>query len=111
MMRMEKTKTIFVETFGDSPYIRVLDFFLTFSEFDYSKSQVTQEVGISHVTIEGVWTKLIKEKFLKKTRVVGRAEMYSLDKTNTRVKELLQLDIRLSTAIVNEEQITIPQAY
>ncbi len=110
---MEKTQSIFVETFGDSPFIRVLDFFLTFSEFDYSKSQVAHEVGISRVTIEGVWNKLIKEKFLKKTRIVGRGQMYSLDKTNARVRELLQLDLRLSAARANEEQkeMIIQQAH
>ncbi len=100
---MEKTKTVFVETFGDSPNIKVLDFFLTFSEFDYSKSQIAEEVGISRITIEPIWNRLIKSKFLIKTRTVGRAQMYRLNKSNLKVKELMNLSFKLSAAAANEE--------
>lgn len=100
---MEKTKTVFVETFGDSPRVRVLDFFLTFSEFDYSKSQVAAEIGISRVTIEPIWNYLIKSGFLKESRIVGRAEMYCLNKSNPKVKELLELGFKLSSAAADEE--------
>ncbi|MDO8554637.1 MAG: hypothetical protein Q7S22_07555 [Candidatus Micrarchaeota archaeon] len=100
---MEKTKSIFVETFGDSPTIKVLDFLLTFSEFDYSKTQISEETGISRITIEDIWNKLIKTGFIRKSRVIGRAEMYILNKNNARVKELLELDFKLSSAAADEE--------
>jgi len=100
---MERTKSIFVETFGDSPNIKVLDFFLTFSEFDYSKSQVAAEIGISRITIQPIWKKLIKDNFLKKTRTVGRAELYTLSKSNPKVKELRELSLKLSSAAADEE--------
>ncbi len=106
---MEKTKTVFVETFGDSPHIRVLDFFLTFSEFDYSKSQVADEIGISRITIEPIWDKLIKKEFLKKTRVIGRAEMYALNKSNPRVQELLELNMKLGSVAADEQDIQIAE--
>lgn len=83
--------------------VKVLDFFLTFSEFDYSKSQVADEIGISRITVEPIWKKLIKNSFLQKTRIVGRAEMYRLNKTSPRVKELLELDLKLSAAAADEE--------
>ncbi len=100
---MEKTKSIFIETFGDSPRIRVLDFLLTFSEFDYSKTQVAAEIGISRATIEPIWKKLAKESFIVKNRIVGRAEMYRLNKENPKVKELLELNFKLSSAAADEE--------
>jgi hypothetical protein len=100
---MEKTKTAFVETFGDSPTVRVLDFFLTFGEFDYSKSQVAGETGVSRVTIEPIWNGLIKSRMIVKTRVVGRAEMYLLNKSNPRVKELLELNSRLGSVAADEQ--------
>ncbi len=103
MINMEKTNTIFVETFGNSPKIRVLDFFLTFSEFDYSKSQVAAETDVSRITVVPIWDKLIRDRFLVKTRIVGRAEMYKLNKTNPKVKELLELNFKLSSAAANEE--------
>ena len=100
---MEKTKSIFVETFGDSPTVRVLDFFLTFGEFDYSKSQVAAETGVSRVTIEPIWARLIKGRLIVKNRVVGRAEMYLLNKASPKVKELLELDSRLGSVAADEQ--------
>jgi hypothetical protein len=100
---MEKTKTVFVEMFGDSPTIKVLDFFLTFGHFDYSKSQVASETQISRITIEPIWNKLIEEKVLIKTRTVGRAEMYKLNEENPKAKELLDLNFKLSSAEADEQ--------
>jgi len=92
-------KTIFREafgSFGDSPFLKVLDFFITFQEFDYSKSQVAKEVGISRITIEQMWKDLIKKEFIKKTRTVGRAELYKLNRTEPTIKALIELDMKLS---------------
>lgn len=100
---MEKTKTAFIETFGESPTTKVLDFFLTFGDFDYSKTQVAKEIEISRITIEPVWSKLIEMGLLERTRLVGRAEMYKLNKSNQMVKELLGLNLKLGTAFANEE--------
>ena len=98
-------KSIFREafgSFGDSPFLKVLDFFLTFQYFDYSKSQVAKEAGISRTTIEDIWKFLIKNGFIKKTRVVGRADMYQLNKEDLKVKALIELDMRLSGAYVKK---------
>ena len=95
---MEATKSVFVQTFGDSPYVRTLDFFLTFDGFDYSKSQVAGEAGVARLTMEKIWKTLIQKKFIVKTRVIGRAEMYKLNTANPEVKELLDIDFKLSHA-------------
>lgn len=102
-MAKEKTKTIFVEALGDSPKVRVLDFFLTFGDFDYSKSQVAKEIGISRITIEPIWGELEKKGIIIKTRRIGRAEMYKLNKKNPLVKELLEFDMKLCSAYADEE--------
>lgn len=100
---MEAKKSVFLETFGESPLIKVLDFFLTFQNFDYSKSQIAEETGISRVTIEKIWEKLIKTKIITKTRIVGRAEMYKLNKENPKVKALIELDLKISGVAAREE--------
>ncbi len=100
---MKEMKSAFVNTFGDSPMVRVLDFFLTFDSFDYSKSQVADEVGISRVTIEDIWSKLIKNQIITKSRNIGRAEMYKLNKDNPKVKILIELDLKLSSVLADKE--------
>ncbi|MFH1257411.1 MAG: hypothetical protein V1658_00580 [Candidatus Micrarchaeota archaeon] len=95
---MESKKSLFLETFGDSPHMKALDFFLTFPGFDYSKTQVADETGISRITMEKIWVKLTETGLIRKTRTIGRAEMYCLNKQNPRVKALIELDLKLSKA-------------
>lgn len=100
---MEAKNSIFVETFGEVPVIKVLDFFLTFDSFDYSKSQVSEEAGMSRMTLDKIWEELINKKIIVKTRTIGRAEMYKLNKGNPRVKVLLELSFRLASTFAEEE--------
>lgn len=100
---MESTKSIFVQTFGDSPFVRVLDFFLMFEGFDYSKSQVARETGVSRVTLDGIWAQLQEDSLIIPTRMIGRAQMFRLNKKSPRVKVLLELDFKLSKAAAEEE--------
>ena len=100
---MEAKNTIFVETFGEAPLIKVLYFFLTFDSFDYSKSQVSEETGVSRITLDKIWLELTGKKIIVKTRDIGRAEMYRLNKENPKVKVLLDLSLKLASAFAEEE--------
>ena len=99
---MEAKSSIFVETFGETPVVKVLNLFLTFDSFDYSKSQVAEETGISRITLDKIWKELIKQKVIIKTRSIGRAEMYKLNKKNPKVKVLLDLSLKLAEAFAEE---------
>ena len=100
---MEVRNSIFVETFGETPTVKVLDFFLTFDSFDYSKSQVSEETGVSRITLDKIWKELVKQKILLNTRAIGRADMYKLNKENPRVKVLQELSFKMASAFAEEE--------
>ncbi len=100
---MEAEKTIFAETFGDCPQVRVLDFFLTFDRFDYSKSQVAKETGVSRVTLDDVWSELARERIIVKTRRIGRAELYQLNNKEPVVEVLKEMQLKLATAYAEKE--------
>lgn len=97
------TKSVFIETFGESPLIKVMDFFLMYPDFDYSKSQVAKEAEISRITIEKIWSELIKKEIIVKTRESGNAELYKLNTKNPKVKILMKLDFELSAAALGQE--------
>lgn len=97
-------ETAFIETFGNSPFIRVIDFFLTYQDFDYSKTEVAREVGISPITIEKIWNSLIGRGFIIETRALGNAKLYKLNKENPVVKELLKLDAKLIMQDIEKEK-------
>ncbi len=109
-MTIEAKNSIFVETFGESPLIKVLDFFLTFPSFDYSKTQVADEIGISRITIEKIWKELIKKEMIVKIRSIGRAELYRLNTENPRVKILMGIGIELASSYFEgiKHKITVP---
>ncbi|MBI5228508.1 hypothetical protein HY991_00240 [Candidatus Micrarchaeota archaeon] len=102
ILYMEADRSIFVETFGGAPYVRVLDFLLTFRDFDYSKSQVAKEAGVARATIEKIWKTLLNKGFIAKTRIIGRATMYKLNTKNPEIKALLELDFKISQAKTEE---------
>lgn len=96
MRETEEGLSAFVRFFGASPYIRVLDFFLTYPKFDYSKSQVAVETGVSRVTLDKIWGTLLEYKLIRLNRKVGRAELYVLNTENPKVKMLIHWDYQLS---------------
>ncbi|MBI2579241.1 MAG: hypothetical protein HYW26_06015 [Candidatus Aenigmarchaeota archaeon] len=100
---MEAKNSVFVETFGETPAVKVLDFFLTFDSFDYSKSQVSEETGVSRITLDKIWKELVSQKTIVKTRTIGRADMYRLNNENPKVKVLQELSFKLASAFAEEE--------
>lgn len=101
-----KNKSLFIETFGDTPLVRVTEFFLTYRDFDYSKSQVATETGVSRVTIENVWKQLIKNGIIVRTRKVGNGELYKLNAANPTVNVLMKTAIELSLSHLSAMKAT-----
>ncbi len=99
--------SVLTETLGETPLIKTIDFFLTFQSFDYSKSQVAEETRVSRITMDKIWPKLVKSKFLVKTRIVGPAELYKVNKTNPKVKALIDMDFELCSAAAREELLAV----
>lgn len=82
----------FVKTFGNTPKVKVLDFFLENDVFDYSKSDVAEQTGISRATLDGFWDSLVKSRIIIESRRIGRAVLYRLNTQLPLVKRLIELD-------------------
>ncbi len=106
-MMDEGGRSAFVEMFGDSPLIRVVDFFLMYRDFDYSKTEVAREVRMSPITIEKIWEHLIKKEFIIETKRIGHAKLYRLNKENQLVQQLLKLDAWLIMQDIEKEKKAI----
>jgi len=88
--------SLFLETFGDTPLLRTLEFFLTYPDFDYTKSYVAKETGVSRVTIDKVWKHFAKAGIITRSRTLGKIEMWKLNRENPKVKVLMQTAVNLS---------------
>jgi hypothetical protein len=84
--------------FGNTPKARILDFFIGLRSFDYTKTFVANELGITKVTVFKIWKDLVKKKIIVKTRTIGRAEYHKLNIENPFVKALIDFDYALSCA-------------
>lgn len=76
----------------DNPIIRVIDFLIDNQAFDYSKTEISKEIGISRTTLLKIWKTLEDLGIVVETRRVGRAKMYKLNKKNPIVQKLIELD-------------------
>ena len=56
--------TIFLETFGDSPINRVLDFLVVNEDFDYSMTDIAKFSRIGYSTLKLFWNKLERNKIV-----------------------------------------------
>lgn len=103
--------TVFLKVFGDSPINRVLLFMLENHIFDYSKTNIAKYSGVSRVTLNTFFDKLVKIGAVKKTRNVGRATLYQMNLKSPIVKEFAKLNYivcnEAAEKIIEKEKIAI----
>ena len=87
---MQET-TIFRETLGDTPVIRVLDFLIEGRGLDYSLSDIAESSGIGWTTLHRIWGKMIRLNIVIPTREIGRAKLFKLNEGNPAVKDVIKL--------------------
>ena len=92
----EENKSLFVEYFGDSPYIRVLDFLIEGHMFDYSMTELARGAGVGWSVFTKIWTNLLRKNIIIQTRTIGNAKLFKLNIDNPVVKKMIQFDWELS---------------
>jgi hypothetical protein len=93
---MVNEKSSFLIVMGESPKMKVLDFLLTFDEFDYSLSDIASNSEVGYTTLMEFWDSFVKSGIVEETRKVGKARMFRLNKKNPSVKLLLRLHWEIS---------------
>lgn len=87
----EEKNSIFVETLGDSPQARVMDYLITSRGLPVHQSDVMRNSNVSKVTIIKIWSKFIEENIILYDRTIGKAKLYTLNEKNLVVKKLIEL--------------------
>ncbi len=96
-------KSSFTLVFGESPFVKVLDFFINFEDFDYPISFISRETETKWETVEKIIELLIKKGVIKKTRKLGKAWLYALNKESKLTQLLLNIDMMASDFFIKEE--------
>jgi len=96
-------ETLLVKMFGNSPKLRILDFFLDNPYFDFSKSEVIRELGMSKQTFYKYFKDLEDLEIVKPTRKIGRATLYRINKEHPLVKKIDVIINEVSLQIAEKE--------
>ena len=84
-------KSLFVEFMGDSPMIKVMGYLITERELDFSITDMAENAGIGRATLYRLWDDLIKNEIILHTRDVGKAKLFKLNASNTKIKKLIEI--------------------
>ncbi|MDD5651119.1 MAG: hypothetical protein PHF86_12015 [Candidatus Nanoarchaeia archaeon] len=106
-MEVKQNKSLFLEQFGDTPQLRVMDFLIDNHFFDYPMTEIARESNVSYNSLKLFFPKLVKSAILIKTRRIGKSDYFKLNLENQFVKNLIKLDWILTRNNVFKEELTI----
>ena len=93
----------FVNLLGNSPTIKVLDFFLTDREIEYSEKEIAENSEVSSDALKSILPELISNDVVVKTRKVGKQNMFRLNTDNRYLKEMTRFFDSVIENSINEE--------
>lgn len=88
---MEKGQSIFLQVFGSSPKMKVLDFLLTHQAFDYSMTEMAQKTNVSYPVVVNIIEDFLRNKIVIETRKIGKARLFRINTESELARQLLRL--------------------
>jgi DNA-binding transcriptional ArsR family regulator len=89
--------------FEDSSIAKLLDFVTLYRDFDYPKTEISRNSGVSWKTLYRLWPILEKYNLVIKTRQIGRATLYKLNTESPIAHALSKLTLEIAAFGVTEE--------
>jgi|SRR3989344_3031282 len=89
---MKENKSLFLEQFGDTPQLRVLDFFIDNQMFDFPLTEIARESNVSYNSLKLFFPMFIFSGIVYQTRRIGKSDYFKLNLKNEFIKNLIKLD-------------------
>ncbi len=99
----ERYKSLLLRTLGDSPRLRIIDFFLDNPFFDFTKKEVMEALSMGKRTFYKHFKEIEKYGIVLVSRKIGRAKLYRINLEHPLVKALRKYETELSLRIAEEE--------
>lgn len=96
-------ESILIKTLGDSPKLRIIDFFLDNPLFDFTKKEVIEALGMSKQTFYKYFPELEEYEIVKVSRRIGKAKLYKLNLKHPLVSMLREYEKKISLQIAEKE--------
>lgn len=104
-MKIKKDKSAFLEYVGDTPQLRVLDFFIGNYFFDFPLTEIARSSEISYNSLQAIFPKLLEKKILIKSRRIGKSDYYKFNMENQFVKNIIKIAWNLTKNEIFEEPV------
>jgi len=85
-----KETSVFLDYVGDNPRMRILQYLIEGRELDYTLTDMLN-AGVSWGTLNSLIPKLLELNIIVKTRKIGRATLYKINKDNVISRKLIEL--------------------
>lgn len=95
--------SLLLKAFGYTPKLRIMDIFMTNPYFDFNKSELVKELGMSKQTLYKNFVDLEELGVVKVSRKIGRAMLYKINMQHPLVKRLYDMVTQTSLKIAEEE--------
>jgi len=95
-------KSIFFEVFGYSPKLRIVDFLVVHSDFDYAMKEIAVKSGVGYSTLRLFWNDLVKNNIVEFTRTLGKAKLYKLNRDNPAVRSFEKMYWETTDKIIEQ---------
>jgi len=100
----KKYESILIKTLGNSPKLRIIDFFLDNPSFDFTKKEVIEALGMSKQTFYKYFPDLEKYEIIKVSRRIGRAKLYKINLKHPLVEMLREYERKISLKMAEKRQ-------
>ncbi len=84
-------ESIFVEYFGDTPLVRIMNFLILGKDFDYSMTEIAEGAGVGWTSFIRAWKTLLENKAVVHTRDIGKAKLFKLNTNDPTIKKIVKL--------------------
>jgi len=84
--------TIFIQTFGDYPLIRILNFLIYSRDFDYPITEIAKNAEVNFQTLKKLWPELEQKKFIITTRTLAGNTLYKINTANPIIQKIIELN-------------------
>ncbi len=103
----KKYESILIKTLGNSPKLRIIDFFLDNPSFDFTKKEVIEALGMSKQTFYKYFPDLEKYEIIKVSRRIGRAKLYKINLKHPLVEMLREYERKISLTMAEKEAAAV----
>ena len=97
-------RSLLLKTLGESPKLKIVDFFMDNPLFDFTKKEVIEALGMSKQTFYKYFEDIEKYDIVMVSRKIGKASLYKINLKHPLVTMLRDYETKLSLQLAEKEE-------